>query len=89
MDVVISGLVVLDSIRKQNEQVMWSKAVSSTHPHGLYISFCHQVPALREFLPSLLLVMNYYMELNMSKINPFFSKLLLVMVLYCSNSNPN
>ena len=51
------GLVVLGSIRKQAEQA------SKQHLHGLYISCCLQVPALCESLPSLLLMMNCYMEL--------------------------
>jgi hypothetical protein len=46
----ISGLLVLDSIRKQAEQAMMSKPVSSTPP-DLCISSCLQVPALCEFLP--------------------------------------
>ena len=39
----------LDSIRKQAEQAMGSKSVSSAL-YGLYISSCLQVPALFEFL---------------------------------------
>jgi hypothetical protein len=45
----ITGLVVLGSIRKQAEQAVESKPVSSTL-HGLCISSCLQVPALCEFL---------------------------------------
>jgi hypothetical protein len=40
----IPGLVVLDGIRKQAEQTMWSKAVSSVPPWSL-----NQL--LSEFLP--------------------------------------
>jgi hypothetical protein len=43
--VAIPGLVVLGSIRKQAEQAMGSRPVSSTL-HGLCISFCLQDPAL-------------------------------------------
>jgi hypothetical protein len=45
----IPGLVVLGSVRKQAEQAMGSKPVSSTL-HGLCISSCLQVPVLYEFL---------------------------------------
>jgi hypothetical protein len=58
----IPGLVVLGSIRKQAEQAMESKPVSSTL-HGLCISSCLQVAALLEFPPSLVLMMNCYTEL--------------------------
>ena len=45
----IPGLVVLGSLRKQAEQAMRSKPVSSTPPwHGLRISSCLQVSALLE-----------------------------------------
>jgi hypothetical protein len=55
------GLVVLSSIRKQIEQATRNKTVSSTL-HGLCINSCLQVPALLEFLPSLLSMMKYNME---------------------------
>jgi hypothetical protein len=45
----IPGQVVLGSIRKQAEQAMGNKPVSSTL-HGLCISSCLQVPALTECL---------------------------------------
>ena len=51
----IPELVVLGSIRKQVEQVMRSKPVSSTPPWSLHQL---QVAALFEFLPSKLLMMN-------------------------------
>ena len=41
----MSGLVVTSSIRKQTEQVMGSKPVSSTL-HGFCFGLCAQVPAL-------------------------------------------
>ena len=46
---VIPELLVLDSIRKQTEQAMRTKSVSSTL-HGLCISSCLWDPALCEFL---------------------------------------
>jgi hypothetical protein len=47
-------LVVLGSARRQAEQAIRSKPVSSTPtPHGLCISSCLQVPSLLEFLPQL------------------------------------
>ena len=49
----IPGLVVLGSIRKQAEQAMRSKPVSSTH-HGLRSSFCLQVLAPLSSFPDLL-----------------------------------
>ena len=62
MGVVIPGLVVLGSIRMQVEQAMGSKTVSNTPPWPL-----HQLlppgPALREFLSSLILMVNCSMEL--------------------------
>jgi hypothetical protein len=58
----IPGLVVLDSIRKQAEQVRGSKPVSST-PMGLCISFFLQVPALFAFLSCLLSMMRSNMEM--------------------------
>jgi hypothetical protein len=45
----IPGLVVLGSIRKQAEQAMGGKAVSSI-PGSYCIGSCLQVPALFEFL---------------------------------------
>ena len=78
MGEAVPGLVVLDSVRKQAEQTMGSKPVSSTL-HGLCISSCLQVPALLEFLPHLFWIMNCYMEV--------FPKLFLVVVLYHSGSN--
>ena len=53
----IPGLVVLGSVRKQAEKAMRNKPVNSTL-HGLCISSGLQVPALFEFLSSLLLLMN-------------------------------
>jgi len=57
----IPRLMVLGSIRKQAEQAMRSKPVSSIL-HGLCLSSCLQVPALLEFLPSLLLVADCSMD---------------------------
>ena len=50
IDGATRGQVVLGSIRKQAEQVMRSKPVSSTLV-VLFISSCLQVPALFELLP--------------------------------------
>ena len=55
------GLVLLSSIKKQAEQVKWSKQLSSTF-YGLCIGSCLQVPALLEFLSWLPLVMNSAVE---------------------------
>ena len=77
----IRGTVVLGSIRKQAEQALESKPVSSTI-HGL----CLQVPALLEFLPSLLLMMNCDMEVQAKS---FLPEVLLVMLFYHSSSNTN
>jgi hypothetical protein len=78
VDGAIPDLVAQDSIRKQSEQVMRSKPVttttttttttthSPTHPphpcNGLCISSCLQVPALFEFLSCLPLMMSYDVE---------------------------
>ena len=59
---------VLGSIRKQVEQVMRSKLVSSSHPWPLRTSSCLQAPALPEFLPGFPLMINYG---SISKRNPF------------------
>lgn len=57
----VPGLVVLGSI-KQAEKVKDRRPVSSTL-HGLCISSSLQVPVLLEVLPSLLLMMNFSVEL--------------------------
>ena len=62
MSGAISEMVVLGSIRKQAEQAMESKPVSSIPPWPL-ISFSLQVPALLEFLSSLCLMVNCSVEL--------------------------
>ena len=64
----------------------WGASQEAAPLHGLCISACLQVPALLEFLPSLLLTMDCYMEL--SEINPFLSKLPLAVVFHHSYSNP-
>ena len=53
--------MVLGSIRKQAEQAMRNKPVSSTL-RGLCISSCLQVPALLEFLPLLPSVVDHNVE---------------------------
>ena len=68
----IPGLIVLGSIEKQVAQAMWSKTVTCTS-----ISSCLQLLALCK-LSSLFWMTNCYMEL--SEINPFLHKLLLLMV---------
>ena len=78
----IPGLVVLGPIRKQAEQAMGSKPVSSTL-HGLCISSCLQVPAL--LVPVLTPSTD---GLGVHQMNSFFCNLLLVMVFHHSNSNP-
>lgn len=53
----IPGLVTLGSIRKTTNQAMMNKPVNrAPPPQGLYFSSCFQVPALLEFLHSLLLM---------------------------------
>jgi hypothetical protein len=74
----ISWLGVLGSIRKRIEQAMRSKPVSNTLPRPLY-KLLPQVLALFEFLSGLPLMMNSDVEVN----------LLLDIVLYRSNKNPN
>jgi hypothetical protein len=58
----VPGQVVWESIKKKTEQAMRSKPVSNT-PSWLLRRSCVQVPALLEFLPLLLLKINYQMEL--------------------------
>jgi hypothetical protein len=63
---VIPGLVVLGSIRKQAEQAMKSKPVSSIPPWPLHRPLSPgSCTALYEFLPYLLSRMNCHMELWM------------------------
>ena len=62
VDGVIPGIVVLGSLSKQANK-LWEANQKTATLHGLCISSCLQVPALCEFLPSLLLMMNCYMEL--------------------------
>lgn len=84
---VMSSLsAVLGSMRKQAEQAVISKPVSSTLC-DLCIGSCLQAPALLEFLPSL-----PYNELlcgAVNEINLFLPKLLSVMVSLQSSGNPN
>jgi hypothetical protein len=84
---ITPGLVVLGFIRKQAEQALRNKPVSSTHLWPLYWlqppgSHTVEVSALAAFDDELL-------YRSMSEINPFLSKLLLDMVFYHSNSNCN
>jgi hypothetical protein len=58
----IPELIVLGSIGKQAEKAMESRK-QATPLYGLCMSSCLQVPILFELLPSLLLMMNWYMEL--------------------------
>jgi hypothetical protein len=60
---IIPGpLVLLGSIRKQNEKAMGSKPVSDAPLHGLCISSCLQVSALFEFLSWVLSMISYNVE---------------------------
>ena len=58
---VITGLVVLGSIRKQAER-SHEEQDSSSILHSLYISCCVQAPAMREFLSWIPLVVGCYVE---------------------------
>ena len=73
-------MVVLGSIRKQAEQATGSKLVSSTPPWPL------QVPALFEFPTAFV---DELLHGSMSEVNPPLPKLLWLMVLHHSNSNPD
>lgn len=74
------GILVLDDVRKQAEQVMTSKSVSSTPPRSYYISSC------LELVLGLLQMIDYELQIQT---NPFFLKLLLAVVFYCNNRNLN
>jgi hypothetical protein len=79
------GLVVLGPLRKQAEWTMWSKPISSIPSWPL-----HQLLPLGyylEFLPWFPLTVNRNVKI-LAETNPFFPKLLLVMVFYHSNRNP-
>ena len=65
VDIIILGLVVLGAIRKQAEEAMGSKPISSTPPWPL------QVPALYEFLFS-----DEQCCRSVSQINPCLPKFL-------------
>jgi hypothetical protein len=54
--------------------------------HDVCIHSCLQVPALLEFLPALLLMMNYFMKLSGK--NSFLLLLHLIMVAHLTNSHP-
>ena len=54
-------VVVMGSIRKETDQAVESKPVSSIL-HGLCISACLQIPALLEFLSWLPLEIDYDVE---------------------------
>ena len=62
MDGATLGPVALGSVRKQVEQAMEGKPMSSTPP-CLCISSCLHVSGLLEILPSLLLMVGCYMKL--------------------------
>lgn len=79
---VTSGLVVLGSIRKQDEHAMKNKPKSSTLRWHL-----HPVLVLFEFLPWLSSVIDYNVEV-WGKGNPLVLSLLLIMVFHRGGSHP-
>lgn len=81
----IPSLVVLGSIRTQDEQAKRSKPISSSFQSPLQLlppgSCAGWVPVLLAFKDEL-----WYRL--MSEMNPFLPKLLLIMAIHHSNSNP-
>ena len=75
-------LVVLSSLRKQAEQAMRSKPVSSTPPWSL-----HQLLPLGS-CPVWVPVLTSFSDEQWGITKPFLSRLALVMV-FCRNSKPN
>jgi hypothetical protein len=83
---VAPGLVVLGSIRKQTEQAMGSKPVSSTPPWPLH-QLLLQVPVLLEFLTSFA---DIHTTLQTCKPNkPFPPQLPLLVVFHHGSGNLN
>ena len=70
---------------------VWASHGVATSKQGLSMASasasCLQVPALFEFLPWLPSVVDY-LSVSISKVNPFFPKMLLIMAFHQSDRNP-
>jgi hypothetical protein len=87
MSGAISGVVVLNFVRKQAEKVMMSISLSNTPPWSLH----HFLPS-GSYSVRVLVLTSFSDGLqcgNVSQINPFLPSLILFVVFHHTNSNSN